>query len=104
MAYCVEFASTRNPISLSPAPTSTHTHTHTTHAHTPAHTHAHAHTHTHHTHAHTHTHITHTPAQCGVVLGLLLMYVSGYLTIQSCSMLLTSAHITERPTYELLGE
>ena len=56
-----------------------------------------------HTHTHTHAHIL-LCVQCGVALGLLLIYISGYLTIQSCSMLLRSAHVSERQTYELLGE
>lgn len=47
---------------------------------------------------------SHTRVQCGVALGLLLIWGSGYLTIQSCLMLLKAAHITEKPTYELLGE
>ena len=84
---CVRFDCTCYPITLF----LTHMHT-CTHART-------------HTYAHTHTH-THTLpcVQCGVALGVLLIYVSGYLTIQSCSMLLRSAHVSERQTYELLGE
>ena len=46
--------------------------------------------------------VTH-PLQCGVLLGVLLLILSAFLTTWSCNMLVKAAWVVRRMSYESLG-
>ena len=43
------------------------------------------------------------PGQCGVLLGMLLLIGSSWLTYLSCSLLVKAAHTSRKRSYEFLG-
>lgn len=43
------------------------------------------------------------PQQCGILLGILLLAVSGLMTTWSCKMLVRAAYVKSKMSYETLG-